>query len=618
MKILKIIVILFLILLAAAGIGFYVFFRNFDANVYKDQIAREIGNALQTTAEIDRISLKFDFRSGTVLDVEGLRLADQGLIAGAEVRVSNFQLKIDAVRFLKTREVVVEHAAVREPVVRLDMIRLKERSSAGEPKVIPQGSRDDQPVKMPRMLIQSVTIEGGRVIIGKDGRNIMRDVEISDLVFRADNLSFGGSSDEPPSGAVNEPFTFQMRCAALGSSNAVSVQGKGWIDLTAGQVRLDDVDAQSSLSAFSLSQIAETFPVFEGLQVRALQGIMRVTVHQIVIGPDGIPVLAAEGALTQAGASLEMIPAVVTDGDIRFEFSGRDVDILESHFKIGAGLVTFKGRIQDIFDAQLYHMDIQVSQAALQELLPRFHQEIFFSGNADGAITLKGSGFDPAQALRNLKADMKFSVADGVLHHFNVLNYIFDRITIIPDLARSLEESLPEEYRKEARTNRTVFDRINATVTVGNGVASYVTRLTADIAEVNASGTIDPEGFLTFQGVFALPPALSSSFVRKVSAFSPLMQDGTKTIVIPLADYRGRVNDFRLMPDTQYLAKTLIVSRAKDEIRNLLGDALGIKRDAGETVDPAAGDSPEESTEATQQGRPERRLLDSILNAVFE
>jgi hypothetical protein len=614
MKVFKIIILVMLVVMIIAGIGLYLFLRSFDANAYKDQIAHQIGTVLETKVEIDRIDLKVSLKTGVVLDVTGLKLADEGMLTGVAVTVKSLECAVDIVHFFKTKEIMVARVIVKEPMVLLDIRRLQEKSSHRQEKQsIPEGSRDEKKEMMPYLFIKSVHLENGQVVIVGDGVNIVKDMPITGINVIVDNLSLDQSFDAKRSSVTRGPFTFQLTCAAFGSSQAVSLQGKGWLNLDVQQVRLDDVIVESDFSKFAVGQIPEIFPALKSLNLKRIDGNLYALVNQVILGQDGIPVLVAEGSLTKVGASTGLLPTAISDGDIHFKYSDETLDVLESTFKIGSGHVKFKGRIGDVLNTQSYQFDVNVSQIRLQELLPEFHPEITFSGDLNGSVVLSGTGFQLPNIIQTAKAQMGFAVGNGRLNNFNLLNYIFSRITIIPDLAQQFEEALPEEYRKGVRVDQTVFDKIDVTMSLDNGVLSYMAQLAADVIELNTKGTIDWHSQLAFNGTCSLPQKLSSSLVSQMSVLAPLVNSSNQRVVIPLADYNGPVQDFRPLPNMAYLTKMLIVSKAKDEVRNLLADVLGIKQ-------PDSSGSPENQDSPSADSKPSVRqgIFDSLLNKVLE
>ena len=413
-----------------------------------------------------------------------------------------------------------------------------------------------------------------------------------------------------------EPFSFQISCAAFDAKKAISADGQGRIDVSGNQVRLDDVKIYSDLAKFSFGELTETFPVLAAAGLRDMQGNFDAKINQVIVGIEGMPVLVLQGSLTQGRIVSSKIPEDIENLNAFFEYSNQNFDILESGFDLAGGHVAFKGRLEDVMKAQLYNWDMKLNDIELKSFAPQLPEEIELSGKLNGSAALMGAGFQPTDIVRRLSGETGFVVVDGKLENFNLLNFIFRKISIIPNLAQRFEQSLPEEYRAKMRADQTVFSDIGINMTLDKGVISYSTNLLADIAEVSARGTLNWKNDFNFAGEFLLPETLSQHLVAEIKEFSSIADGQTGKVVIPLADYTGPLNTFKTFPDMEYLAAKVVVSKVKEEIkeevRDFLGGLIGIDGGTDASVPTEGGAERQDTGEL-----PEPDIVDTIFDSIF-
>ena len=619
MKIFKILLVIIVIVVVAVALGVYLFLKNFDLNQYKDQISDKIGKTLQTQVTIGGMDLRFAFKTGLMLDMSEVSLADQGLLSGLAVDVREIQFSLDVMKFLETKELVVIEALVREPVLHVDLEKRHRKDSEKKnnfaKKAPSQQGGPGASSPMSSLVVQGVRIVDGKVILASDGKMMKKDVEISAMNLEVNDIFFRQSAEAKQGKYIQEPFSFQFSCAAFGAKEAVALKGKGRLGLAGNQVRFDDIQISSRLKDFFIPMLVETFPQLADLGLKGMQGNVEILISQLIVGGGNVPVLVSRGTLSNVKLSLARLPAEIRDGNISFEYSDQNLDILDSHLKFGEGIVGFQGRIEDVAKTQIYHFDVNVQRLRLQEILPKLHPEITFSGEMNGKFNVQGGGFKFSDLVQNAKAETKLSIENGRIENFNLLNFIFQKISIIPNLAQRFEQALPEDYRRKMEVNETVFEDIGLDASLDSGVVSYATQCIADIAELDAKGTLDWKMNFVFGGDVSLPSDLSNYLVQDVGEFAALVNKNTQKVVIPLKEYTGSVLSFRPFPDMEYLAKTLVVSKAKEEIKSFLGEALGIERkDSDNSSDGQEGG---QSDEGQRPGAAED-LIDNIFDSIFQ
>ncbi len=101
MKILKIILVSFLILLVLVVIAAVTFIKTFDANRFKPQILAQARSALGRDVDIEKLDLGISLSHGADLRIKGMRIGDDPAFQKADFfTVKNVSLAIDALAYL--------------------------------------------------------------------------------------------------------------------------------------------------------------------------------------------------------------------------------------------------------------------------------------------------------------------------------------------------------------------------------------------------------------------------------------------------------------------------------------------------------------------------------------
>jgi len=611
MKILKLIIIVVLILGIAAAGGVYFFLKTLDLYRYKEEIARKIGAVLQTRVVIGDLDIHVGWKTGLALSAGNITLASQGVLTGLDIDIEEIRLAVNLMRFLQDRTVMVKEMILREPVIYYNPVEKKKADQMRKNNFAAQKSaqKSFSSEWLKTLEIDSVRIIDGEIVVMPDGSPEAQALEIKQLDLQVTNLVLNPS----PSGTQSpEPFLIHMTCSALGAGQAVSLEGTGIIDIATQQVRLDDITVQSDLSDFSIAEMAAVMPAVRGMGLTALAGHLKLTVSQLILSAGSVPVLTINGTLSDGHLAVSAVPVPLDKIQLAFEYSNQNLDILESALSLAGGQVLFKGHVDDVRKAQLYHIDVTLRDADPAQLIPQtLLSGMTFSGRLNGTAAIDGGGFQLPDIIKNLSMTTSWGISDGRLENFNLLNAVLDKISMIPNLAQRAAQSIPVAYQPQMQLNQTVFNVIDLTANVNKGVTSYTVVCDAETARVTAQGTLDWKQALTFSGRFVIPPVLTQALVDDIHDLEAVVDKSSKEIVIPLQSYQGPLMDFRPAPDLQYLSKTVIVTKARDEVKGLIkGFILG-----DDEPEPAPADTTGSSGSSTQSSQPD--LIDTILDSIF-
>lgn len=611
MKIVKVVLIIILVLLMAAAGGLYFFLKTLDLSHYKKEIAGKIGAALQTSVTIGDLDVRVGWKTGLSLSASDITLDSRGVLSGIKIDVEEIQLAVSLIRLLQDRTVMIEEMRLREPVIHYNSQEKQKADQARKNNFaatkLPQKSL---PVEWLKTLeIHSIRIVDGEFVLMPEDPDEAGAVEINNIDMKIENLVLNTAPSETQ---IPEPFSIHMTCSALGAKDAVILDGTGMVDMATQQVRLDDIIVQSDLADFSLSDMASVLPAVNAMGIAALAGDLQLTVSQLILSAGKVPVLTINGTLSDGQLALKALPAVFDRIQTSFEYSNQNLDILESELYLADGQVLFKGQVDDVRKTQLYHMDLTLKAIDPAKLIPRdLMSGLTFSGMLNGTASLNGGGFQLVDIIKNLSMETSWNIVNGRLENFNLLNVILDKISMIPNLAQRAAESIPEQYQTQMQLNQTVFDGIEVEATVNKGIMSYNVACAAKTARVKAQGSVDWKQSLTFSGQFFVPSALTQALVDDIHDLASLVDEDSGEIAIPLKSYQGPLMNFRPAPDMQYLSRTLIVTKARDEVKGLIkGLILG-----DEEPEATSTDSQTSSDSATESSEPD--LIDTILDSIF-
>ena len=615
MKVLKVVMIIAVVFLILAAGGAYVFVKNLDLSDYKGQIARMLGSALQTEVKIGDIDFDFGLGTGLSLNVQKVELASRGLLTGVGINVEEVRLAVSLQRLFKEQLIVIEAMTVREPIIRYDMQERK-KAAAGQKNnfagvnVKTEAKGSFQNDFLQELQVNTIRVTDGEIILLQDENLLSRDLEIKDIEIVIENLLFAGQQETSAEPFTVDPFSFRISCSALGAKQALTIDGTGRADPAARQVRFDDIHIRSDISQISLEQAAERITALNAMGFEELKGIIDMTVSQIILGAGEVPVLTLNGSLRDAGISSSRIPVRIKDLNTSFEYSGSNLDILESSLHLADGQVFFKGRLEDILRTQLYQFDVTLKEINPVVFVPdHLLSGITFEGLLNGSGSFRGGGLQAADVIKNFSGEASFAVPGGKLEGLNILNVVIGKISFIPGLDQRVLDAVPQQYRERMRLNQTVFEEILMTFKINKGEASYQTNLKADTGSLKAKGRLNWKQDFLFDGDVMIPAALTQALVDDVHDLAPLIDGQTGEIVLPLERYQGPLMLFRPSLDTKYLMEKVVVTKVKQEIKGELKDIL---KDTIFGKDAPDQDASVESGENTQPD-----IVDTIFDSIF-
>src|SRR3989338_5448042 len=269
--------------------------------------------------------------------------------------------------------------------------------------------------------------------------------------------------------------------------------------------------------------------------------------------------------------------------------------------------------------------DLKVDGARLGELIPRASMPVLSdTGNplgVEGGIyavfDAEGHGAKIPELRETLKGDGSLQIRGGKLHNINLLRFVLDKLSFIPDLAQNIQENLPPRYKKGLQSDETVLERSASTIQIKDQALYFSAELQSEGFTVTASGNLDFDQNLALTADFFITEDLARSMNASVPELSYLL-DGNRRIHVPFTSYQGKLQNIRIYPDVEELAAKVMQSRGKDELKKAIFRALDIEESPVPTPQTQGQPPAQGEVAPPEELRPEEILIDGIFDAIFK
>lgn len=211
-----------------------------------------------------------------------------------------------------------------------------------------------------------------------------------------------------------------------------------------------------------------------------------------------------------------------------------------------------------------------VEDLVLQDILPAVRQGV---PQLQGRLTVTVDGsaatLDPARLGQSIAASGRLKLTEARVANLNVVRAVLEKLSMIPGLLQALEARLPEAYQAKLATPDTVLSPIDAPLRVAAGSLQLDDLLVrSETFALSGSGRVGLDGTMDIRAILRIEPVLSAALIKSVNELQALADAGGQ-LEIPLT-VQGRAPQVAVLPDLNYLASKLIVTKVQD----LLGDFL--------------------------------------------
>ncbi len=606
MKILKSILISFVVLVAVLIIAAVVFIKTFDVNRFKPQIISQVSKALNRQVDFEKARLALSLQQGISLKISNLVIADDPAFAkGDFFAIKDISLAVDVLKYLSKKEVNVPNVLIDSP--RVTIIRQEDGSINAQ--TIAQSSRQGKnesinsaispaPLAIPAIFISYIKINNGIVTFIDHSFEPPLKLKISDLNISLSKLS------------LTEPFPIMVEAAVLSAKRNLKLEAKAQIKLKTNEVAVSGLKLTTELSDILLEQIPVVFPMAKGAVLpMSLKGRLDILLNNLNASPKGLTALTANVVLTDGALEFKEMALPVKNVEINMNITEKNILLDKASFSVGEGTVTVSGAIDDYLAKQEYNIEADAQNLKIEDFIAQDKAPVKAEGLASGKMRFSGQGFSPEALKSSLSGEIDISVIKAKLKDINVLRLVLEKISVIPRIVQKIEAGLPESLKLKLTQADTALLDIKLPVTIENG--SFVIKeavLGAEEFMFKGKGQAGFDSSYSLEGSFLISQDFSASVVSQVSELQYLL-NSDKQIYIPLK-ISGKAGEPKFNVDAEYITKKLLTNQAKQQILNVIDNALGAKE-----VNPAGQNTPQSSSD--NNGAVEN-AVGSILDKIFK
>ena len=656
-KILKAIIFSLLGLILIGVIVSAVLIATFDISHYKPRIIQELSSALSREVQIDGLRLDFKFDKGLTITVKGLAVADDPAFSRDKILTADLIcLNADIPALIFHRQIAIAKIEISSPHVHL--VRNKDgllnmqalfskntgtnstrqdlqKNQAVSASTSARKSETKDTIVIPRMLIHAVRIENGALDFVDESFEPSLIIPLEQIDFQATQLS------------LEKPFPFEVKAKLWADQQNIMVDGEIALDIKSNQVNLQKVKLVTDLSLLRL----RTMPFYGVLKEQLLlEGDIdgKLTLQDIALRADqnGLAAFSVHGELTGGRISSELLKKPLEDIHGRFHADESNIAINELAAAYASGTISGQGRWSDYGRSNMLMFDVKVDGVQLGELIPRASMPVLsdtgkplgVEGGIYAVFGAEGHGAQIPELRETLQGDGSVEIRGGKLLNINLLRFVLDKLSFIPDLVQKVEANLPQRYkdglqspagslRPEAprgEEEETLLGRVASTVKLKDQALLFSAEVEGDGFAVITSGNLNFDQNIALTADFFIREDLATSMIASVSELSYL-SDTSGRIHIPFKPYQGKLQNIALYPDVEELAKKVLQNRGKEELKRAIFRALDIEETPATPSqrEPAGqqppGEAPPQGEETPQEEtRPEKILIDGIFDAIFK
>ena len=638
MKLIKRLFFLSIILFFLMGIGLLIFLETFDISRFKPQIVEQLNSLLARNVTLGDMKLSFSWSRGLNVGVKDLKISDDPNFSDKYfLEVDSISLGIEIAPLITKRQIFIASVDIESPKIRLirDKNGLLNAQTLGRQ---PQGKEANSSLEVFSAAVNaqaaSVGVSAGNVPTPSDSKNFSQqssqvslpDFSINSIRIRNGFLSYQDTMVQPPISVdlpqmdvridrftVGKPFPVDFKMALWSLIPNVFVRGNVIVELKAGSViYADQVNCTIDFSRILVEKIEQDLPVVKsaGL-INPLQGHLAIDIHQMKATQEGLIDLAGDGKFSDGRIRLKPLAVPVEGIQLTFAFDEKDFIVNNFSLALGSGAVSGRFTLEDYLKEQGYEFKFLAEKVQIGEIIGQKALPFKAVGKIEGRFEGKGQGFDPSKALDSLTAGGQFNLFEGRLVDFNVLKFILEKITMIPNLVEKLERNLPDEYKAMLNRSDTIISNAQLKTQIYKG-SVHIPEAVVELEGIkfSAQGAMTFEQKLKLNSSVVFEESLSKAMTDSIEELKYFLNDENQ-IYIPLIPYDGEATKLVVYPDPEYLLKKFVKTKGRDELKKMISKAMGREEDTAQQ--PADQDD-----QGNEEKSTEGKLLDNLLDSIFK
>ncbi len=415
------------------------------------------------------------------------------------------------------------------------------------------------------------------------------------------------------------PFRFGVKAAVFGDKPNVVVNGTATLDLASQNISLSQTQLKADLAKISPDEIRSAWAGLKDVVLPAeLGGLLTVDVSDLQASAMGIASLNLKSTLTDGHLKHPLLLLPVDPIAMDLDATAQNLNLNNLSFQIGEGTIQAKGQVQDYLGKQIYSADVLARNIDVKKIVDQSQQPVKLEGTIEGQYQISGEGFDPKKISETLSGIGQIQVKDSVLRDINVLKEILNKLTMFPKLEEKIQASgLPQDYQKTLQQKDTILEQVQFDSRLANGsLVINPAQIVAEGFSLRGDGKIGLDQSVAMSAAFLMAPDLSEAIIQAEPEFQFLM-NAKGEIQFPVK-IGGTLSKIAIAPDIQYIMRTAIENRGKQELQKVIQKALGIESPStpSEPAPPSTEGGTNEPAPEEKKSSPQK-IIGDILEGIF-
>lgn len=605
-------------------VGTFIFIKTFDFNSLKPYIISASHNALGRSIDFRDIDAKISLATGIQLGLTNLKMEEHPDFGDKDfLSAKQVNLGISIKDFILNKQIRILNIEIQSPTINIIRLRdgrinvqtFAEVQDSGPEQSAYNGSEEQiSAAAIPAILINKIDILGARFKYIDYAIDPELSLELSQIKFSASDIS------------LSQAFPINISAALLSDKPNIFIEGTGQIDLATLNFIFKDTNINCDLSDLSLEELSIVLPQLRQAPLpQELEGKINIAINQLVVGAAGLSVLQAQGNITDGSISLKELSVPIDKIEAKCDVDKSSIILDSASLSLGKGQIVLSGDIQDYLTDQTFSFEAKVDSIDIAECMDQKLYPIKAEGLIIGDFEIQGQGFDPATLVPNLKGKSVVEIKEARLKDINILKMVLDKLAFVPNLAKTLEENLPERFKEKLKNKDTIVTALKITNIVDNGsILIQPFEMEADGFLFSGNGSVGLDQSYGLEGSFIIPQDLALKIIETVPEMEILV-DSNKQIKFPLKII-GKGASVSFFPDVKSIGTAVIKKKAEEELGKVLDKIFDKNKDEQEvpqeslegeaqedsgTIETSPTDTTEEEKDAAEQ------LIESITDMIF-
>ena len=580
MKVLKIVVGVFFLLVVFAAAGLYFFLKTFDANKFLPQITRQATEMIGRDLKIGRAELGFSFLNGIALQVKDIALADDPKFSDKPfLTVDRIDVGLNLGALILERKIQLAQVVIVSP--QIVIIRSKEgiiNAATMGPKPLASSSAPASPAQgqpmagLPALLVKDIKVVNARV-------TYMDEMFAPRLALQVDRIDMDAHDF-----SLTDPFNLTVKAAVFSAEQDVDGNARIALDILKQAAHIRQMSIQVDLAKFETSRLENELPMLKAAALKKLEGMFKLSFPDMQVSAEGLASLKGQAVMDKGFVLSALFPVPVENIQVQADLDEKNINVKAFSYTLAEGTDNGTALVSDYLSNPAVTATFDVKGINAKKLAEGYKAPVSISGLISAAGNLKFAGKSPDEIFSSLSGSVKGELKDGVLENMNLIALGLGNIPMLPGLLDSVMPDLSPETQDEVKKGITRFETCKFEAHVVNGLMTFDTAdiTTRDLA-VHASGTLRLMQDLSMKADIRMEKQLSGRLSGKVKKLSYL-KDEEGRIYLPMS-LSGPVMKPVVMPDLDYLTQKLVLAAGGEQLQKALGGSPAAAEAVGAIFD---------------------------------